>query len=525
MQPNGNHLDFKNYSSLSSDYSSKNQEFSLPTHIPLPERQFTDLAPSARFARVASLQDTPNFSAGSLSPETPLNPPLAAIPHVASDPLICSPNHYWNYIEQHTSALPQDGVDGWVPSTPMTSPALTRDLLQFEKPAFSRMRSSHSNWIPQSGLNACGLTVPREFDGGFKGLNANAAEFMSTARFNHGPFNTVMPQKPLRPNDHAFSPPVAPVPRFGPEFDLPSPVGSQWMSCGPFPRPQIFDDHARQDSAPIPLRPRSNSRSNLRFSAPRIIDDEDQPLNFLQLLQPNSRPPYPLLVARIVKKADQQASIFIQQKLKNAPADERSRIVDAIVERGLEMMVSAEIATLGTGCSYVTNSKGGSATGVCSGAWNNPAQGRICSKWCIAWRASIDVSLLYQVLTPADRGHVVELATNVYSTHVVQKALDCDEDVRRLIVKELLADDIAKTLTSKHCSHVWAKVMEIADWTPPVPPIFAVSVILTVAIYHFLTLISISLASTIACAANGPLSPLMRQAPLLFKCVLCYLPK
>jgi len=344
MQTNGNHLDFKNYSSLSSDYSSKNQEFSLPTHISLLERQFTDLPPSACFARVPSLQDTPNLSAGSLSPETPLNPPLAAAPQLASDPLICPPNHYWSYIEQNSPALPQDGVDGWVPSTPMTSPALNRDQLAFEKPAISRMRSS--NWIPQSGLNTCALMVPREFDGPFKGLNANAAEFMSTARLNHGPFNTAMPQRPLRPNDHAFSPPLAaPMTSFGPEFDLPSPAGTQWMSCGPFPRPQIFDDYARQDPTPIPLRPRSNPRSNLRFSAPRIIDDEDQPLNFLQLLQPNSRPPYPLLVARIVKKADQQASIFIQQKLKNAPAEERSRIVDAIVERGLEMMVSAVMAT------------------------------------------------------------------------------------------------------------------------------------------------------------------------------------
>lgn len=376
MQTKTNHLDFKNYSSLRSDYSHKNQEFSLPTNVSLPERQFTDLATSARFTRVASLQDTPSFSAGSLSPETPLNPPLAAIPQVASDPLICSPNHYWNYIEQHSSALPQDGGDGWVPSTPMTSPTLNRDHLQFEKPTFNRMRSSPCNWIPQSGLNA------------------NAAEFMSTTRLNHGPFNTIIPQKPLRPNDHAFAPPAAPMPSFGPEFDLLSPAGTQWMSCGPFPRPQIFDDHARQDSAPIPLRPRSNPRSNLRFSAPRIIDDEDQPLNFLQLLQPNSRPPYPLLVARIVKKADQQASIFIQQKLKNAPTEERSRIVDAIVERGLEMMVSVEDAMLDTECSRVANSKGGSATGVCNGAWSNPARGRICSRWWIAWRASIKVSII-----------------------------------------------------------------------------------------------------------------------------------
>ena len=358
MQTKTNHLDFKNYSSLSLDHFSKNQEFSLPTHVSLPERQFTDLAPSARFTRVASLQDTPNFSAGSLSPETPLNPPLAAAPQLASDPLICSPNHYWNYIEQHPPALLQDGVDGWVPSTPMTSPTLNRDQLLFEKPTLPRMRPSPCTWAPQSGLNACGLTVPREFDNSFKGLNANAAEFMSTTRLIQGPFNTVMPQRPLRANDHAFSPPLAtPMSSFGHELDLPSPAGTQWMSCGPFPRPQNFDDHARQDSTPIQLRPRSNSRSNLRFSTPRMIDDEDQPLNFLQLLQPNSRPPYPLLVARIVRKADQQASIFIQQKIKNAPAEERSRIVDAIVERGVEMMVSVMVLMSGTGAHALSTAR------------------------------------------------------------------------------------------------------------------------------------------------------------------------
>ena len=119
---------------------------------------------------------------------------------------------------------------------------------------------------------------------------------------------------------------------------------------------------------------------------------------------------------------------------------------------------------------------------------------------------------------------MVELATNVYSTHVVQKALDCDEDVRRLIVQELLADDIAKTLTSKHCSHVWAKVMEIANWTPPVPPIFAVSVSLIDTICRLLILISIYSVSIIACVANGPLSPLTRPAPLLFRYVLYHPP-
>ncbi|TFK37747.1 hypothetical protein BDQ12DRAFT_138726 [Crucibulum laeve] len=37
------------------------------------------------------------------------------------------------------------------------------------------------------------------------------------------------------------------------------------------------------------------------------------------------------------------------------------------------------------------------------------------------------------------RGRIVELATNCYGCHVLQKALDCDQDIRLLIVSELLS--------------------------------------------------------------------------------------
>ena len=41
---------------------------------------------------------------------------------------------------------------------------------------------------------------------------------------------------------------------------------------------------------------------------------------------------------------------------------------------------------------------------------------------------------------------------------MLQKALDCEEDIRLLIVSELLLGDPAKTLINKHASHVWSKV-------------------------------------------------------------------
>lgn len=69
-----------------------------------------------------------------------------------------------------------------------------------------------------------------------------------------------------------------------------------------------------------------------------LLCDFPQPINFLSLLHPSSSPPYDQFVSRIIKSSDQQASIFLQQKLKVADGDERAKIIDAICARGYEMM-------------------------------------------------------------------------------------------------------------------------------------------------------------------------------------------
>lgn len=79
------------------------------------------------------------------------------------------------------------------------------------------------------------------------------------------------------------------------------------------------------------------------------------------------------------------------------------------------------------------------------------------------------------------RGRVVELATNCYGTHVLQKALDCDDEtrvcdiivcvvadfVKYLIVSELLQGDPAATLINKHASHVFSKVSNVSSQLLP----------------------------------------------------------
>ncbi|EUC56589.1 meiotic coiled-coil protein, putative [Rhizoctonia solani AG-3 Rhs1AP] len=121
-----------------------------------------------------------------------------------------------------------------------------------------------------------------------------------------------------------------------------------------------------------------------------------EPVNFLRLLQPTSQPPYALFVTRIVKNSDQQASIFLQQKLKAANSEETRRpIVDAIVEQGIDMMM---------------NRFGNWAVQRCLEAPCTPRERKR--------------------VADAMRGRVIELATNCYGTHVVQKALDCAEPIQ-----------------------------------------------------------------------------------------------
>ncbi|CAE6369887.1 unnamed protein product [Rhizoctonia solani] len=162
-----------------------------------------------------------------------------------------------------------------------------------------------------------------------------------------------------------------------------------------------------------------------------------EPVNFLRLLQPTSQPPYALFVTRIVKNSDQQASIFLQQKLKAATSEEaRKPIIDAIVEQGIDMMM---------------NRFGNWAVQRCLEAPCTPKERKRVA----------DVM----------RGRVIELATNCYGTHVVQKALDCAETIQMMVVSEMLQGDLATTLMNKHASHVWTKVMELS-WSDPAPPIF-----------------------------------------------------
>ncbi|KAH9950976.1 ARM repeat-containing protein [Amylocystis lapponica] len=274
----------------------------------------------------------------------------------------------------------------------------------------------------------------------------------------NGSYRSVQPHSSIHA-DHAV------FPFFEPLSQGPTPA----PSARPFLQPSAPSAYQRLDSTP--LAPASWTQQRLRTSSEWLKPDEVQgdypgfvlaneptprsvppshfssqcqgqshahePINFLSLLHPSSVPPYHLFVSRIIKSSDQQASIFLQQKLKVADTEERVKIVDAICTKGYEMMA---------------HRFGNWAVQRCLEATSSPEERR-------------------KIVT-CMRGRVVDLATNCYGCHVLQKALDCEEDIRLLIVSELLLGDPAQTLVNKHASHVWSKIMELT-WSPPAPPIFA----------------------------------------------------
>ncbi|KAI0095171.1 armadillo-type protein [Irpex rosettiformis] len=311
---------------------------------------------------------------------------------------------------------------------------------------------------PAKGFGEWKFNPPYDFSTAYQSQGPNSLLFDIDP---HSIPEYATPQHPLyrsNPPTDSMQPSIRPFPTFEPfQERLSAAPASNVISV----REPALPAHVRQEpdfvhtSAWAPPRIRTSSidwvkpeerrnsdssvYSDLNFSPSRshVGGSAHEPINFLSLLHPSASPPYELFVARIIKSSDQQASIFLQQKLKVADTEERAKIVSAICTRGYEMMA---------------HRFGNWAVQRCLEAPATPTEKR--------------------KIVGCMRGRVVDLATNCYGCHVLQKALDCEEEIRLLIVSELLLGDPAQTLVNKHASHVWSKIMELT-WTSPAPPIFA----------------------------------------------------
>ncbi|KIV99141.1 uncharacterized protein PV09_09172 [Verruconis gallopava] len=159
-----------------------------------------------------------------------------------------------------------------------------------------------------------------------------------------------------------------------------------------------------------------------------------QQINWRQLLEPGVTADWDLIVDKIISNNDQQASIFLQQKIKNSDTAIKDDIIGSIIRRGLELM---------------------------GNRFGNFLIQRVFE---CANQAQI-VGLAAHI-----EGHTVRLSTDAFGCHVIQKAFDCvPESFKHQMVRELLSR-IRDTIVHRYACHVWQKLFELR-WQGPPPMI------------------------------------------------------
>ncbi|KAK7948656.1 pumilio-family RNA binding repeat protein [Apiospora aurea] len=248
--------------------------------------------------------------------------------------------------------------------------------------------------------------------------------------------------------------------RFGaPSFGSQASYGNGYNSYGQIPfdsgagnipgsgqYPMGMGPYANQQQAPVgtPLSPLATEFTSSSSGGPWKTESvateaptylpTTEPLNYRRLLDRNVNCNWKYIVDKIVCNNDQQASIFLQQKLKVGTPDQKYEIVDAIILQAHALMVNRF--------------------------------GNFLVQRCFEHGTPEQVIKIAEAI----RGHTLNLSMDPFGCHVIQKAFDSvPEDYKCQMVGELLRD-IPKTVIHRYACHVWQKLFELR-WTESPPQI------------------------------------------------------
>ncbi|KAF1990617.1 ARM repeat-containing protein [Aulographum hederae CBS 113979] len=171
----------------------------------------------------------------------------------------------------------------------------------------------------------------------------------------------------------------------------------------------------------------SNSTSDTPTYVPPV-----EPMNYRRLLDRNMSCNWKYIVDKIVCSNDQQASIFLQQKLKVGTNEQKYDIVEAIIAQAYPLMVNRF--------------------------------GNFLVQRCFEHGTPEQVIKIANAI----RGNTLALSMDSFGCHVIQKAFDSvPEEYKAIMVHELLRR-IPETVVHRYACHVWQKLFELR-WsdTPP----------------------------------------------------------
>ena len=159
-----------------------------------------------------------------------------------------------------------------------------------------------------------------------------------------------------------------------------------------------------------------------------------EPLNYRRLLDRSVTCNWKYIVDKIVCNNDQQASIFLQQKLKVGTVEQKFEIVEAIVAQAYPLMINRF--------------------------------GNFLVQRCFEHGTPQQVVAIANAI----RGNTLSLSMDAFGCHVVQKAFDAvPEEYKAIMVHELLRR-IPETVIHRYACHVWQKLFELR-WSDSPPQI------------------------------------------------------
>lgn len=193
--------------------------------------------------------------------------------------------------------------------------------------------------------------------------------------------------------------------------------------------PKLFDafDHA------APFQGAWNASTAMASSSQNYINP-NEPMNYRRLLDKNMSCDWKFVVDKIVCNNDQQASIFLQQKLKLGTQEQKFEIVQSIIAQALSLM---------------TNRFGNFLVQRCF-EHGTPEQ--------------------IEAIAKAICGNTLNLSMDPFGCHVVQKALDCVPEAYKAIMVHELLRRIPDTVIHRYACHVWQKLFELR-WSDSPPQI------------------------------------------------------
>ncbi|OAG01800.1 ARM repeat-containing protein [Paraphaeosphaeria sporulosa] len=194
--------------------------------------------------------------------------------------------------------------------------------------------------------------------------------------------------------------------------------------------PEASEFSVRDAMGPSPWnsQPPSDAGNGSQYVAPV------EPMNYRRLLDRNMSCNWKYIVDKIICNNDQQASIFLQQKLKVGTPEQKYEIVESIIAQAYPLMVNRF--------------------------------GNFLVQRCFEHGTPEQVI----AIAGAIRGNTLTLSMDPFGCHVVQKAFDCvPEEYKATMVHELLRR-IPETVIHRYACHVWQKLFELR-WSDSPPQI------------------------------------------------------